>query len=152
MADIRDVNTMRTIFSIQMVYMVCAPSMVMLAEGEAKFMFSIKIDYKDLWHKISPWTIASSSVRLNVGLKKQMFILQKMTVNWVLSNCLKEMVFTCKCSCWVQQLLADDQRVSGAMAKKALFYLNRLSLKCPHEWVSQFLISICHVLNIIHFR
>lgn len=54
MGDIRDVNTMRTILSIQMVYMVCAPSMGMLAKGEAKFMFSLKIDYKALWHKISP--------------------------------------------------------------------------------------------------
>lgn len=131
-----------------MVYMVCAPSMAMLAEGEAKF--TLKIDYKALWHKISPWTIVNSSIRLNVGLKKQMFILQKWHHNWVLSNWLKEMVFTCKCSCWVRQLLADDQRVSGAMARKALFYLNHLSHKCSHEWLAQFLISTCHVLKIIN--
>jgi len=54
-------------------------------------------------------------------------------VDWVLPNCcLKEMVFTCECSCWVQHLLADDQRVSGAVTRKALFYLNRLSHKCQH--------------------
>lgn len=62
--------------------------------------------------------------------------------------CLKEMVFTCECSCRVRHLLADDQRVSGAVTRKALFYLNRLSHKCPHKWLSKLLISTCHVLNI----